>query len=87
MLELLGRDYIYDHYMSFMRNKCKKETVEHYIALALYAISNGKVINQTLSEIIENSSQKQEALDGYETAEQVAAKLGTKINWKGGENV
>lgn len=69
-----------------MRDKRKREAVEQYNALALYAISNGKVMKQTLTDIIKNNgNDKQETLDGYETAEQVAAKLGVKINWKGGE--
>lgn len=69
-----------------MRDKRKREAVEQYYALALYAISNGKVMKQTLTEIMKSSSADEE-IDGRKTAEQVAAKLGVKINWKGGENV
>lgn len=83
---MLGRDYIYDHFTNFMRNKRKREAVEQYNAFALYAISNGKMMNQTLNDVF-NAGKEQEMLDGYETAEKVAAKLGTKINWEGGENV
>lgn len=68
-----------------MRDKRKREAVEQYNALALYAISNGKAVKQTLTEIMNSGKNEQETLDGYETAEQVAAKLGVKINWKGGE--
>lgn len=69
-----------------MRKKRYQETVEQYTALSLYAISNGKMMNQTLNDVF-NAGKEQETLDGYETAEKVAAKLGTKINWEGGENV
>ena len=65
-----------------MRNKRKREAVEQYNAFALYAISNGKAIKQTLTEIMKSSSADEE-IDGRKTAEQVAAKLGTKINWEG----
>lgn len=69
-----------------MRNKRKKEMVEQYNAFALYAISNGKAVKKTLTEIMNSGKSEQDTLDGYETAEKVAACLGVKIDWGGGDN-
>lgn len=50
--------------------------------MALYAISNGHKMPQTLFDIL-GKSKSEDTADGKETAEKVAKKLGVKINWGG----
>lgn len=81
-MELFGREYIYDHFITHMRQKRHTDTIEYYKAMALYAISNGHKMTQTLFDIL-GKSETEDTADGKETAEKVAKKLGVKINWGG----
>lgn len=65
-----------------MRQKKHTDTIEYYKAMALYVISNGHKIPQTLFDIL-GKSETEDTADGKETAEKVAKKLGVKINWGG----
>lgn len=51
--------------------------------MALYAISNGHKMTQTLFDILGKVKAAEDTVDGKETAEKVAKKLGVKINWGG----
>lgn len=65
-----------------MRQKKHTDMIEYYKAMALYAISNGHKMTQTVFDIL-GKVKAEETVDGKETAEKVAKKLGVKINWGG----
>jgi len=65
-----------------MRQKKHTDTIEYYKAMALYAISNGHKMTQTVFDIL-GKVKVEDTVDGKETAEKVAKKLGVKINWGG----
>lgn len=65
-----------------MRQKKHTDMIEYYKAMALYAISNGHKMTQTVFDIL-GKVKAEDAVDGKETAEKVAKKLGVKINWGG----
>lgn len=65
-----------------MRQKKHTDMIEYYKAMALYAISNGHKMTQTVFDIL-GKVKAEDTADGKETAEKVAKKLGVKINWGG----
>lgn len=73
--------------MRYVYNKIlienEKEVYNQYVAMCLYAISNQRQMTKTLSEIMQPLPQQPQKT-GREAAEDVAKKIGVKIDWGGG---
>lgn len=79
LLELIGKEYIFEHCISELKLRNELDLFRNYIAMSLYAISNNRGMTKTYQEIQRASMEKKDSRSGDEIAIDVIKKAGLVV--------